>query len=201
MFTIFDSEGYCTGYSRQPGTPSVYLTLGETFALKHYGQKYQDGRWLKDFSHEILEKPYSFFMSTAEKLDLILSILCGKNAGIKLDVKPEDFLNSVNPTAVVAAQDGEEWQPGIRMVAGAKIMHNTTEYTVLQSHISQTDWPPNTVPALFKPSASDLTPWQQPAGTHDAYMKNAEVSHNDYIWTSDIDSNVWEPGIYGWSRT
>lgn len=27
-----------------------------------------------------------------------------------------------------------------------------------------------------------------------------KVSHNDKHWISDVDSNVWEPGVYGWTE-
>ena len=43
-------------------------------------------------------------------------------------------------------------------------------------------------------------PWQQPEGAHDAYNKGAEVSHKGSEWTSDVDGNVWEPGVYGWTK-
>lgn len=43
-------------------------------------------------------------------------------------------------------------------------------------------------------------PWQQPEGAHDAYKKGAEVSHKGSVWTSDVDNNVWEPGVYGWTK-
>ena len=42
--------------------------------------------------------------------------------------------------------------------------------------------------------------WSQPIGAHDAYSKNAKVSHNGKHWTSSVDSNVWEPGVYGWEE-
>lgn len=42
--------------------------------------------------------------------------------------------------------------------------------------------------------------WVQPLGAHDAYSKGAKVSHNGEKWTSDVDSNVWEPGVYGWTK-
>lgn len=42
--------------------------------------------------------------------------------------------------------------------------------------------------------------WTQPLGATDAYMAGDEVSHNGEIWVSDIDSNVWEPGVYGWTK-
>lgn len=41
--------------------------------------------------------------------------------------------------------------------------------------------------------------WTQPYGREDSYMTGDAVSHNGYIWTSDLDYNVWEPGVYGWS--
>lgn len=37
-------------------------------------------------------------------------------------------------------------------------------------------------------------------GAHDAYSKDAKVSHNGKHWTSTVDSNVWEPGVYGWTE-
>lgn len=42
--------------------------------------------------------------------------------------------------------------------------------------------------------------WIQPLGAHDAYSTGAKVSHNGKHWTSDVDSNVWEPGVYGWTE-
>ena len=26
-----------------------------------------------------------------------------------------------------------------------------------------------------------------------------KVTHKDQRWTSDLDGNVWEPGVYGWT--
>lgn len=42
--------------------------------------------------------------------------------------------------------------------------------------------------------------WSQPLGATDAYSKGDKVSHRDVLWTSDVDGNVWEPGVYGWSQ-
>ena len=38
--------------------------------------------------------------------------------------------------------------------------------------------------------------WEQPESTN-PYMKGDKVKHNDKTWVSDIDNNVWEPGVYG----
>ncbi|MEA4923821.1 MAG: alpha-amylase [Syntrophomonadaceae bacterium] len=42
--------------------------------------------------------------------------------------------------------------------------------------------------------------WIQPIGAHDAYSKGAKVSHGGGKWVSDVDGNVWEPGVYGWTQ-
>lgn len=42
--------------------------------------------------------------------------------------------------------------------------------------------------------------WVQPLGAHDAYANGDKVAHNEKKWVSDVDSNVWEPGVYGWSE-
>lgn len=42
--------------------------------------------------------------------------------------------------------------------------------------------------------------WVQPLGATDAYMLGDEVSHKGEIWISDYDNNVWEPGVYGWTK-
>lgn len=42
--------------------------------------------------------------------------------------------------------------------------------------------------------------WVQPQpGVTDSYAKDAKVTHKDQRWTSDLDGNVWEPGVYGWT--
>ena len=39
--------------------------------------------------------------------------------------------------------------------------------------------------------------WAQPDSTN-PYMIGDRVMYNDQIWVSTANSNVWEPGIYGW---
>lgn len=78
----------------------------------------------------------------------------------------------------------------------------TQLYSVLQAHTSQTDWTPDTASSLYKKvgfTDSGVNIWTQPLGATDAYNKGDEVSHNGQIWVSDVDGNVWEPGVYGWT--
>ena len=37
-------------------------------------------------------------------------------------------------------------------------------------------------------------------GAHDAYDAGDKVAHNGKHWTSNLDGNVWEPGVYGWTE-
>lgn len=48
--------------------------------------------------------------------------------------------------------------------------------------------------------ATEWPEWSQPIGAHDAYVAGAKVSHSKKHWISDVESNIWEPGIYGWSE-
>ena len=50
------------------------------------------------------------------------------------------------------------------------------------------------------PSEGNIPDWIQPAGAHDAYKAGDVTAHNGAEWTSDIDGNIWEPGVYGWTK-
>ena len=45
--------------------------------------------------------------------------------------------------------------------------------------------------------ADEWPDWVQPKGAHDAYSKGSKVNHKNKHWISNIDSNVWEPGVTG----
>lgn len=81
------------------------------------------------------------------------------------------------------------------------VNYNNVLYRCVQGHTSQVDWNPTAVPALWTPyidPTGPATAWVQPAGAHDAYAKEMEVTHNGGTWRSKLDANVWEPGVYGW---
>lgn len=41
---------------------------------------------------------------------------------------------------------------------------------------------------------------EQPDSTN-PYSNGDKATHNGKTWTSDLDNNVWEPGVYGWEVT
>ena len=81
--------------------------------------------------------------------------------------------------------------------------HNGRLYKCIGDHTSQADWAPDVAVSLWAPTsdpAEEYPAWSQPVGAHDAYNTGDKVSHNEKHWISDVDSNVWEPGVYGWTE-
>lgn len=82
-----------------------------------------------------------------------------------------------------------------------RYQYNGKLYRCVQAHTTQEDWTPDKTPALWvEVSLEEWPEWKQPAGAHDAYKKGDKVTHNGKKWSSDVDANVWEPGVYGWSE-
>lgn len=96
------------------------------------------------------------------------------------------------------------WAEGMKYVAGNLRTFGDKLYKCVQNHTSQADWTPDKTPALWVLAgdpAEEWPAWSQPVGAHDAYNKGDKSSHNEKHWISDVDGNVWEPGVYGWTET
>ena len=91
----------------------------------------------------------------------------------------------------------------VQYTAGQRLQDDGLLYTVLQAHTSQPDWKPADAPSLFAkvliPDPTVIPEWEQPESTN-PYAKGDKVTHNGKTWVSDIDGNVWEPGVYGWTE-
>ena len=93
------------------------------------------------------------------------------------------------------------WRSGLQVTAEQILRYGDDIYRVIQPHTTQDDWTPGITPALFvKISLEEYPEWVQPTGAHDAYNSGDKCSHNGKHWVSNLDGNVWEPGIYGWSE-
>ena len=97
----------------------------------------------------------------------------------------------------------KEWRPGNYCEVGKRLQYNNKLYKVLIAHTSQEDWTPDTAVSLFAeiliPNPYEIPEWVQPGSTN-SYMKGDKVRHNNKIWISNVDYNVWEPGVYGWDE-
>lgn len=95
------------------------------------------------------------------------------------------------------------WSASGSYKVGDRVRYNDTLYKCLQAHTAQNDWMPSDAVSLWAevliPDPEVIPDWVQPESTN-PYMKGDKVHHNDKNWISDVDNNVWEPGVYGWSE-
>lgn len=110
-----------------------------------------------------------------------------------------DEVTATEHTAVFAP-----WAEGVKYVVGNLRSFGEKLYRCVQNHTSQADWTPDVTPALWVLAgdpAEEWPEWSQPVGAHDAYNKGDKCSHNEKHWISDVDGNVWEPSVYGWTES
>lgn len=96
------------------------------------------------------------------------------------------------------------WSPnGVSYTTDTRVRYNGVLYRVLQDHVSQEEWTPTDAPSLFAkvliPDPDVIPEWEQPDSTN-PYSKGDKVTHAGKTWESDLDGNVWEPGVYGWTE-
>ena len=96
-----------------------------------------------------------------------------------------------------------KWETDKQYMTGQRVTHNGVVYKILTDHISQSTWNPADAPSLFAkvliPDENIIPEWEQPDSTN-PYMMGDKVTHNGKTWESEIDNNVWEPGVYGWKE-
>ena len=106
-------------------------------------------------------------------------------------------ISTVYPAWVV----GKNYVMGEYLTYGENAVGDPQLYKVVQAHTSQADWTPDQTPALWvRVSLEEFPEWVQPTGGHDAYNTGDKVIHNGVKYVSDVDANVWEPGVHGWSE-
>ena len=86
--------------------------------------------------------------------------------------------------------------------AGDRIQYNGKLYKCLQAHTAQADWNPVDAPSLWAEvlagqDGTAIGEWVQPDSTN-PYMRGDKVNYKGKLYESEVDNNVWEPGVYGW---
>lgn len=93
------------------------------------------------------------------------------------------------------------WRSGVAYAVDFRVRYNDILYRCITAHESQETWTPDVSPSLWAGVLVEdgkILPWEQPDSTN-PYMTGDKVTHNGQTWISDVDGNVWEPGVYGWS--
>lgn len=112
--------------------------------------------------------------------------------------------NLDDETALEAVELFEAWDgAGHEYAPDERVRHGGILYKCLQAHASQETWAPDVAPSLWArvliPDPETIPEWVQPGSTN-PYSKGDKVRHVGKVWVSDIDANVWEPGVYGWTE-
>ena len=106
-------------------------------------------------------------------------------------------------TATENVSQFASWAYPVAYAVGNIRQYNGELFRCVQAHTSQADWTPDATASLWKKigdPTEEWPAWSQPIGAHDAYNSGDKVSQTGKHWTSNIDANVWEPGVYGWTE-
>ena len=106
-------------------------------------------------------------------------------------------------TAAEHALQFAGWAYPVDYKAGQIREHEGKLYRCLSDHTSQEDWAPGAAVSLWvsiSDPAEEWPAWSPPIGAHDAYQSGDKVAHGGKHWISELDNNVWQPGVYGWAE-
>lgn len=98
-----------------------------------------------------------------------------------------------------------EWEVGVGYELKDICRYQDELYRCIFANTSQAEHTPDISVAQWKKilpaeEPGGYLPWVQPLGYSDAYNIGDRVTHNDKVWESTVDGNVWEPGVYGWDE-
>ena len=96
----------------------------------------------------------------------------------------------------------QQYEIGKAYVVDEIFKHEGRLYKVIQPHISQEDWLPNELPAMYLNLMPEnvIPEWVQPTGSHDAYNIGDKAIYEGEVYESLINGNTWSPVDYptGW---
>ena len=157
---------------------------GDSLIETSHSLPWTDGMDLADMEEAVWALPeFEEYVDKGEILEGVLDILTDEQAETMPQLYPE-------------------WKTDTDYDVGKRVRYQDKLYRCVQAHTSQEGWEPSVTPALWTRTAAEgeIPEWVQPTGAQDAYNKGDKVKHNGKTWESDVDANVWEPSVYGWSE-
>lgn len=205
MYKIIDAQGRELGKTERP----YYIRAAENGSLAPCGEHDAQGVALDGTAYAI------FGVDGLDHLERV--VVTETDAGRELDASNATasilFVTMAEAgqiddvTATENADQFAEWAYPVAykegMIRRDPLDGALYKVNVGQGHTSQQGWNPSLTPALWTKigdPGEEWPAWAQPRGAHDTYEAGAKVSHNGERWTSDVGGNVWEPGVYGWTK-
>lgn len=141
---------------------------------------------------------------TDEQLTELLSLVSRERDRRLLMESAEERIDSilVDVKQAQGFQDGDEWVEPTgahdAYPAGTKVHHaGNYWHTALTANV----WEPGVSSWHLCSSPGDGPPeWLQPSGYTDSYNTGDQVTYDGTVWVSDVDQNVWAPGVHGWTE-
>lgn len=153
-----------------------------------------DGSYELEFERvsktEVLAGSIGEKAETAESLSVLLFRLLAQNGTVE------------DPVIVEYAEVFPDWTENYPGKSGSIVRHDGVLYRCSRDVDGDTAAPSDKSKVWSRVGeiVKKIAAWVQPTGAHDAYALGAEVTHNGKTWVSATDSNVWEPGVYGWNE-
>jgi len=145
--------------------------------------------------------PFSFTINIADVETQLWLLDAFKEYKNDLEIIDEILDILTDEQALIVPDAFHEWKTDTAYSVGDRVKFNKVLYKCLQAHTSQPSWSPDVSPSLWAVvragGEDEVLPWEQPDSAN-PYMKGDKVTHAGKTWVSDVDNNVWEPGIYGW---
>lgn len=127
----------------------------------------------------------------------------GKAAALNLAGRAHEMTG----TAIIAEQGHiPAWREDAVYEAkhvGFPLQHESQVYTLIQPHTPAHNPGvfPKDLPAIYSikhtTDPKRAKPYMAPNGTSGMYMTDDCCTHNDHVWCSEQDNNVWAPGTPG----
>lgn len=181
----------------------------ETLAKSLSGENLSEVKFMIDektkgkYEKMTLKTP-NFFVTKLEtgKIQVVFGLRKKTNEELYVDDIQIAIAYLTDEQAVMVTELYPAWKENTQYNIGERIKYDGILYKCIQDHISQTDWTPKLTPSLFAKILTseneEILEWEQPDSTN-PYAKGDKVKHEDKTWVSDVDDNVWEPGVFGWT--
>ena len=164
----------------------------------------KDGEIRSQFSKMALKSPnYSITRLENDKIKVVF----GLRNKTEQEMQEEEIQSAItyltDEQALTVPSLYPEWKPKGNYYSGDRRRYKGELYKCLIEHEGQEGWMPDVAPSLWTKIIIEdpnvIPDWEQPESTN-PFMLGDKVKHNGKIWVSDMNHNVFEPGVYGWSE-